>query len=496
MGMMKFLLPAGLSGDAVRELERTSVAGGQDNMPFPTQVLVEPGQMTVIRGVDESGCLFAPWEVNGSGRVMATSATLMERQNPYQLLIELARGKLNQVRGQMSDWVMGGLQGTQALAEQIRSATQAFVRAVVGAAEGDSITDAKNALAEGFRAAEVLAQTYVDQVFQLRHERQQSLDTALGCRLPLTVPQEPWATTLEDTFNSACLPFFWDQIEPEEGDYRWQATDALVDWAQNKGLRLQGGPLVDFGGQHFPDWFWRRKRDLANLSGFLCAYVETVIARYRGKVRAWQITAASNASQLLAGGDEELLWLTVRAAEAARQIDPTLEIILSIAQPWGEYLVSKEHTHSPFVFADTLVRSGLKLAALDLEMVMAVTPRGSYCRDVLEASRLIDLYALLGVPLQVTLGYPSMGGPDSLAAPDQAVAGGHWRGGFSPAVQADWATAFAPLALCKPAVRSVYWAHASDTEAHLFPHCGLIDSQGNVKPVMEKLHELRQIHLK
>src|SRR5260370_3826936 len=101
MGMMKFLLPAGLSGDAVRELECTSVAGGQDNMPFPTQVLVEPGQMTVLRGVDESGCLFTPWDVNGSGRVMATSATLMERTQPYHLLIELARGKLNQVRGQV-----------------------------------------------------------------------------------------------------------------------------------------------------------------------------------------------------------------------------------------------------------------------------------------------------------------------------------------------------------------------------------------------------------
>jgi hypothetical protein len=496
MGMMKFHLPADLSGETLQELERTCVAGGQDNMPFPTQVLIESGEMTVIRGIDESGCLFAPWEVNGSGQVMAGSATLMERTRPYQLLIELARGKLHQVRGQVSDWVMGGLRVTEPLADQIHAATEAFVRAVAGTSSNGDVAEAKRALAEGYRAADLLTQTYISQVFQLRHERQPALDTALGCRLTASLANQTWGPALEDSFNSVCLPFNWDQIEPAEGDYSWDTTDALVDWGQIRGLRLQGGPILDFTGQHFPDWFWRRKRDLATLSGLLCNYVETVIDRYRDSVRTWQITTASNAAQLLASGDEELLWLTVRAAEAVRQIDPSLEIILGIAQPWGEYLVGKEHTHSPFVFADTLARSGLKLAALDLELVMGVTPRGSYCRDLLDASRLIDLYALLGAPLQITLGYPSSAGPDAHGAADQVVSGGHWRGGFSPAVQAEWAAEFAALALCKPSVRAVHWAHASDAETHIFPHCGLIDDQGNVKPVLENLRVLRKTHLK
>src|SRR5262249_22561867 len=145
----------------------------------------------------------------------------------------------------------------------------------------------------------------------------------------------------------------------------------------------------------------------SQLASFMCSYVETVIRRYRHRVRRWQITAASNCARVLALGEEELLWLTVRLAEVARQIDPTLEIVVGIAQPWGDYMAAEDCMHSPFIFADTLIRTGLNLAALDVEVIAGVTPRGSYCRDLLDTSRLLDLYSLLGVPLRVTLGYPA-----------------------------------------------------------------------------------------
>ena len=88
-----------------------------------------------------------------------------------------------------------------------------------------------------------------------------------------------------------------------------------------------------------------------------------------------------------------------------------------MSQPWGEYMARAEHTYSPFVFADTLIRAGLKLAALDVEWVMGVTPRGSYCRDLLDASRVLDLYAMLGTPLQVSLAYPVGGGAGPAGRP-------------------------------------------------------------------------------
>ena len=42
MGTMTFLLPPNLGTDSVRELERACLAGGPDNMPWPTRVKAEP----------------------------------------------------------------------------------------------------------------------------------------------------------------------------------------------------------------------------------------------------------------------------------------------------------------------------------------------------------------------------------------------------------------------------------------------------------------------
>jgi len=496
MGTMTFHLPGDLPGHVRDELERASIAGGQDHMPFPTQVEFGPGQISLHRQVDESGCLLTPWHVNGAGQVLVRSATLMERMTPYYLAVELARGKINQLRCQASDWIMGGLEMPPAVAQKIHEATQAFGRTIALLPAPAANQEAQDALSQGFTAAEELVRTYVQQVFDIRHSRQPRLESLWGCRVngPLDVPENRAA--LARAFNTIVVPFSWREIEPVAGQYHWDKVEALVNWARGQNLVLAGGPLVDFSGEDLPDWIWEKAVDVAGLSATLCGFVETLVKRFRDRVSIWQVTAASNFPGVLASADEDLLWLTLRLVDTVKQVDPNLEVVIGLAQPGGDYLAEQHRNLSPFLFADTLLRTGVKLAALDLEMIMGVWPRGSYCRDVLEVSRLLDLYAFLGVPIQVTLGYPSLDASDPLANPDLRLTVGRWRDAFTPQVQADWAEAFGSLCLAKPYVRAVHWCHGADQHAHLFPHCGLIDAQGKTKPALERLAKLRADHLK
>jgi hypothetical protein len=496
MGTMTFQLPAELPADVACELKRACMAGGPDNMPWPTQLHLAPGQLSVSRIVDESGYLLAPWLIDGFGLMMGASATLMERPRPYNLLVELARGKVNQIRCQAFDWHAGGLVLTPELEQRIREVSLAFAHAVAGVPPDEAGRQAQITLNLAYQVARELVSTYVSQVFQIRHQRQTPLDSTLACRLDKTVPPQHLAAPLTSAFNSVCLPLSWGHVESAEATYRWEECDALVDWAMEQKQDVSAGPLIDFSSAQLPAWLWHWERDLPGMASFMCKFVESAVRRYRNRIRRWHLTAASNCANVLSLTEDDLLGLTYRLVEAVRHVDPSLELIIGIAQPWGEYLPQNEHLHSPFLFADTLIRSGLNLFALDIELIMGVTPRGSYCRDLLEISRLLDLYALLGVPLRVTLGYPSAAHTDVDADPDLRVEGGRWGEGFTPEVQAAWAAEVTPLVLCKPYVQGVQWTHFRDAELHQFPHCGLVDARDQLKPALHKLRQLRETHLK
>lgn len=496
MGTMIFQLPTDLAGPDREALERASVLGGQDNMPYPTQVLLEDHQVILHRPVNESGAVLAPWHVPGTGRVMVATGSLMERLQPYQLPLELTRGKICQVRNQLSDWLLGGLNVPEALNQAIHRATHTFSRAIGQYPEGSWSEPAGRALQDGFRAAGLLVQAYMNQVLNIRHQRQPRLETHLGARYYPGSENPKVRAPFREAFNTLCLPMPWALVEPQENEVQWDAVDNLVNWGNDQGLHLIGGPLVDFSGRGLPDWLWERDTGLVSLCGYLSDYITMAVQRYHGLIRTWQITAGSNMAGVLALADEELLWLTVRLVEAARKVDPNLELIVGVAQPLGDYLLHQERSQSPFAFADTLLRTGLRLGGLELELAMGVERRGSYCRDLLDISRLLDLYALLGLPLHLTLGYPSSQGPDPGADADLRPGAGHWRTGFTPQVQEDWARDFGRLAVCKPYVRGVYWAHWEDAVFHQFPHCGLIDEAGAVKPALDIFKQLRTEHLK
>ena len=205
MGTLQFQLPADLSGSASGELKRACMAGGQDNMPFLTEVTFGSGQLRLTRQEDESGFVAAPWAVDRSGTLMTSTATLIEKPTPYSLVLELARGKVNQLRNQSADWLFGGLAAPAALPGAIREATMSLGWAVACSPSPESASiRARTAINEAMRPPICLVEAYIQQVFQIRHQRQPRLDTTLGAGWG---PPSPGAVDgARDALNTfACL---------------------------------------------------------------------------------------------------------------------------------------------------------------------------------------------------------------------------------------------------------------------------------------------------
>jgi len=495
MHTMTFRVPAGISTSPADDLLRSSLAGGHDRAPTPTRCELRDGLLILEREVNESAPAYIPWEVPRAGRLVVPTTTLMARDRPYHLPAELARGKINQVRNQYADWQAGGLTPAANLDALLQQATHAFTESVMGEESPEADQRADEALALAVEAADALVQRYQEQVYRLRHQRQAKFDTALGCRIS-SVPPRGLDDVVRLAFNSACVPLTWGAIEPTESDYRWSGADAAVAWAADRNLRLFAGPLIDFSEAGLPEYVRKLTADPVSFKSLMCDYVETVVTRYRGKVSRWLITAGANGSSILGLSEEDLIRLTAMAADAAWQIDPNLQLTFGVSRPWGEYLAGPGFEYSPFVYADTLLRAGLPFAGVEAEIFFGTSPRGTFCRDLLETSRLLDLFGLLGVPVQVSLAYPSAASPDPKSITKEKVErAGRWRD-FSLTAQADWASSFAGLALCKSYVSAVVWDHLSDAEPHSLPNAGLVDAAGTIKPAFDRIRVLRETHLR
>lgn len=494
MGMMTFLLPNPLPGAAAAALTEACVAstGYHDQTPAPTTARVADGRLTLTRPQNESGYLLVPWAVEPFGTLVVSTSTLRERDEPYRLLVELARGKLNQVRSQVAEWQAVGLRTAPEFDRAVLDAGRQFARALMAPAAAESDALAARVLEQAHALADRLVRDYTAQAFATR-EREGIIDTRLSARTG-RVPKR--AVDYRTAFTAAAICPRWQDVEPHETRYDWTEVDAAVAAAQAAGLPITFGPVIDLAPGMIPAWAAGWSADLPTLAACMCDYLETAINRYRNEVRRWVVCAGFNPADALGLRDDDRLRLAFRLFEAAAQVDSSLELILSVAQPWGEYLASPDQTLAPITFPDDLVRAGVRLAAVELEIRPGVRPRGSLPRDLLDTARLLDTFGMLGLPLELVLGLPSSDAPDRAAADHgQALWKPQWAARPSPEGQAEWGASFAALGLCWPQVHAVTWDHWADDEPHLTPNGGLIDAAGRPKPLLARLRALRTAHL-
>src|SRR5262249_15626601 len=144
-----------------------------------------------------------------------------------------------------ADWQAGGLHVPADLAGQLHDASRGFSHAVTEPDRERARRGAQATLAQAVSAAEAMTHLYVEQVFQMRHQRDARLPSALGCRLTHPIG-DPVASDLLAACNTVTIPFPWRAIEPGESAYHWQEQDAILDWAERHELAVSGGPIIDF----------------------------------------------------------------------------------------------------------------------------------------------------------------------------------------------------------------------------------------------------------
>lgn len=467
---------------------------GIDLVPWPTRVRRTPSGFVIERDSHESGNFRLPWPVAGRGEPMISTASLMERAAPYQLEVELARGKLNQLRNQMADWQAQGLVVPPAVLAQVQAATVQFgLAATRQNLPGEAAQAAARSLALSVAAADALTAAYADQAIAARRRQLGKLDTQYLLGLGQQVPGDDASRWLSPTFDGVVIPLPWWEMEAREDHFDWTTSDRQFEWAGRAGVKVTAGPLLRFDRVGLPDWLYLWAGDPGQLAQFAAQFVLAAAARYRGKVQAWYAVARLSAENNLDLDEEHTLRIAMAALESLRQVDRQTPVLLGIDQPWADHQGRSERDLSPWHFADALARSELGLGGVVLELAWGYEPGGVPARDALELSRLLDFWGLLGLPVYLNLAVPSSSEPDPGARSSARPSAGALAEGLSATAQRAWLERYLPVCLAKPFVRGVWWDQAFETAPHDLPHAGLFDAQGQPKPALTAWAQLRQL---
>ncbi len=447
-----------------------------DGRVIPSETTLADGILTCRRPQPESSRLRILCQVSPTEQFVAQTTCLRESPEPYKLEIELARGELSRLRNHYGMWTGAGLRSSQEVDTSRDMAHRTFRNAVVAPGSLDS---AVRALRLAHHATDQLCELYMRQRLAFRRQRSTQFPVFLGCRLA-EIPSTP--ELYLDAFNAVLVNTDWCRMEPSDGEYRWDETDALVDWAASQRLFIMGGPLVDLSRDRFPSWMRCWQGDLVNMQSFTSDYVETVVGHYVGRIRHWEVVCGANRGGACGLAEEQRLNLVLRAVGAARQVDEQIQISVRVVQPWGEYISETHNRLAPIQFVDTLRRGGVEIAEVNLEVRFGKDDLTSLPRDMLSLSQLLDHWSLLQIPINVMVALPEQinGGDAAIGAAQQEV------------LQSQWLENALLMCLSKERVTGVYCFDWQKPLPDQESGPTLVRPDGTLHPAYELLKDLEQ----
>lgn len=502
MGQFRFAVPPDQI-DAL-DLWETAYICGIEGVPWEGRVTLDDGILTVHRSVDDSGRLYIPYPV-AAGGPLATLASCSLRQNnrtgsdrPYLLPLELARGECFRLRTQADFWRRSGLQPNESLWKQLQSATDAFLRA---ATSRGSIEKAGRAAGEAIeqlhRTSRAWANCYNHQAIEYRKQSEGQLGTLLGATVGAAasaglVAGGPLQQPFLDAFNTIGIPVGWGAVETDAGKVDFAPFDQMFDWATASGLRIVAGPLLDFQPRLLPQWSYLVEDDFDTLVDAVERYVERTVLRYQGRVTLWHATAGLNTPGPMTLDEEQIMRLAVAVIHTIRRVDPRTPVVISVDQPWGDYLGSTRDGISPLHFTDALIRSNLGIAGVGLEMRMNYAGAGSLPRTLLDLGQQIDRWSALGLPLLVQLAMPAASGTDAEAVRSCDIIPLGPDGQTNATLQCEIGLGWIRTLIAKGVVHGILWDGWDDRVPHTMPHAGLIDAAGAPRPLLKQMTALRR----
>ena len=495
MTTLRFRYPKDLLSQPL--LHRTFFASW-GRIPAPSQVEVGGDILSVTAQVSGSGTVHFPWPNKRLGLTFLMTETLCERDRPYHLVKELARGQLGRIIRRFVELVYYGFKPNDKLRRTIRLEVARFAVLATSDEMSPKIDrTAHETLDRLMQLGLTLNEMFLEQSLAFRKQQTPLFPVHLGVNVnrfsgETETPDEFENHTdkLKGVFHSINATPSWRELEPNPDDFRWEMFDQRIETMRSQGFFAIGGPILQYDFRSIPKWVLEQMDDGDLFERFALKYVDTFLEHFAGKVDLWILTSKLNSLQLQNCSVPRLLELTRQVVRVFKNHGLSVPGMVGIDQPWGDYLLHQGTTYAPFHIAEELTAIP-DLDGILLDVNIGLSSRCSYPRDPMAFSAMIDQWSYFGKPIYFSFGIPSELGtnPDF---PDEYVGISF---DWSRKTQQEWMHRCIPILLSKRSVAGIFWNQLEDSEFSEFANFGLLDMYGRLKPAYRKLAAIRSTYV-
>jgi hypothetical protein len=439
---------------------------GMDGFASPCKISREGTRITVQRNRDESGHLYLAYPFEEFGELVISTGTLPETPGPFRLMLELARGTLNRLRNQISNWQEGGLQLSVDILSHVDQSVSALCRAANTRDAKDSDLHAREALNLGMKAIFLACESFGRQVFPLRRQN-------------INVPKHWWGCDLRvDELKVAgeALPIL-DIVQT-------QVLNARTNELGNVAL----GPFLDASAGGMPE-SWQQLEDFEERKVELIRKCRDALHNLPDNVKLLHVAGGLNGVGHRHLSYPQELQLTLDLLELVENSPHRIPTMVSFDCPWGERLAWSVGGVHPLQIADSILRRGVSVNMLGLDIWLDYWPNGSLPRDPLQWLDLVDIWSQLGLPLVIRLCAPTRNQTLVASAGQDRVINSVRESTTDDQTHGLLKTVI-PMLLARPAVHGVIWIQGRDGDDRRFPSGGLFTADHKAKPIARLFGEV------
>jgi len=461
---------------------------GSDGVALRAEVEFRDSQVVCAKRADGPAGLALLWPILDCGALLLETGRLMDREKPYNLVLELARGQLTRLNQKREDWGLFDFEGVEPVAAQIHKARDLFIEALKATAVAKQTKLAEEALKIAFLAGEQLSRFHADLFLERRKQTHAFSKRVVGCTIDVANASEVYRQRVREAVDFAYLPIPWRIVEPTQQERDWRLLDSWVEWMAKVRIPIKMGPLVSFDEAHLPDWLTEYESDFEAVRNLVFEHVRRVVERYGNYVYHWDVISGVHAENAFNFSFEQLMELTRVTASLVKQLAPRAQAVIDLVAPWGEYYARNQRTIPPMLYADMVVQSGVGFDGLGAQFLFGAPRDGMFVRDMFQISDRLDRLGNLGKPVHIT----AVQVPSKPIKRGTSGGGGYWIKPWDEPVQARWLKEFCTIAMSKPFVESITWRDLADRpDRRAIPHGGLLRADLAPKPAFKVLTGFR-----